>query len=523
MSAMLERESEPFVAAHELARRARQVYAKDPVALATIERTLTRLDEPLRVALAGSVKAGKSTLLNALLGENLAPTDARECTRIVTSYRHGISPSVTARERGTGGPLPIRLVRQPDRFELDLGELSADEVEQIDVVWPSESLRDLTIIDTPGTASISTAVSSRTQEFVAPRDGVSGVDAVVYMLRSLHASDVAFLSSVRREMSHGAAALGSVAVLSRADELGGGRLDAMVSINRAVARLRRDPALTDLVETVVPVAGILGLGGHTMRQAEFRAFVALEALPRERLQELLVSADRFIADESADLPSASVRAGLVERYGVFGVRLAVATLRGGARSAPALSAELVRRSGLDQLRRVIDVHFVQRAPELKARSAVLAILRLTRATPAAGSDLVAEMADDYLSRGHAFMEMRVAGRLNLSSLGLSENDRDAFRRVIGGHGTSTRTRLGLEESADTSEVRAAATQQLWTWSELAENPLTPPETAQAALTAVRSCEVMLHRLHQPVAPAPTTTARSSSTPRSISPRRSSSR
>ena len=39
-----------------------------------------RLDEPLRVAIAGKVKAGKSTLLNALVGEQVAPTDAGECT-----------------------------------------------------------------------------------------------------------------------------------------------------------------------------------------------------------------------------------------------------------------------------------------------------------------------------------------------------------------------------------------------------------------------------------------------------------
>ena len=38
-----------------------------------------RLHGPLRLAIAGKVKAGKSTLLNALLGEEIAPTDAGEC------------------------------------------------------------------------------------------------------------------------------------------------------------------------------------------------------------------------------------------------------------------------------------------------------------------------------------------------------------------------------------------------------------------------------------------------------------
>ena len=44
-------------------------------------------DEPARIAVAGMVNAGKSTLLNALVGERVAPTDAGECTRIPTWYR----------------------------------------------------------------------------------------------------------------------------------------------------------------------------------------------------------------------------------------------------------------------------------------------------------------------------------------------------------------------------------------------------------------------------------------------------
>ena len=55
-----------------------------------VDAVTQRLDEPLRVAIAGRVKAGKSTLLNALIGERLAATDAGECTRIVTWYRHGL-------------------------------------------------------------------------------------------------------------------------------------------------------------------------------------------------------------------------------------------------------------------------------------------------------------------------------------------------------------------------------------------------------------------------------------------------
>ena len=49
-----------------------------------------RLGEPLRVAVAGRVKAGKSTLVNALLGRRVAATDVGECTKVVAWYRYGL-------------------------------------------------------------------------------------------------------------------------------------------------------------------------------------------------------------------------------------------------------------------------------------------------------------------------------------------------------------------------------------------------------------------------------------------------
>ena len=61
-----------------------------------------RLDEPLRVAIAGRLKAGKSTLVNALIGRRVAPTEVGECTRIVTQFRYGTADRVdVVRRDGT--------------------------------------------------------------------------------------------------------------------------------------------------------------------------------------------------------------------------------------------------------------------------------------------------------------------------------------------------------------------------------------------------------------------------------------
>src|ERR1700742_332975 len=65
-----------------------------------LDRIGRRLNQPIRIALAGTLKAGKSTLVNALVGEAIAPTDATEATRIVTWFRNGATPRVTANHRG---------------------------------------------------------------------------------------------------------------------------------------------------------------------------------------------------------------------------------------------------------------------------------------------------------------------------------------------------------------------------------------------------------------------------------------
>ena len=135
--------------------------APDPAGAAAVDEIAGRLSQPLRVAIAGKVKAGKSTLLNALVGDQLAPTDARECTRVVTWYHDAHTYRVVAYARdGSSRQCPFR--RRDNELEVDLGGATADDLERLVVWWPSARLAELTLIDTPGIGSISTDLSART-------------------------------------------------------------------------------------------------------------------------------------------------------------------------------------------------------------------------------------------------------------------------------------------------------------------------------------------------------------------------
>src|SRR5690606_19058509 len=197
--------ADPALEARRLLAEARRRLADRPRERAQLDECARRLDEPLRVALAGSIKAGKSTLLNALVGQDIAPTDATECTRLVTWYRHGGAPGVDAvAVDGAVAPVPVRRGGGAHGLTFDLSAPAWNrpgphEVDHLEVRWPAATLAGLTLVDTPGTSSLSREVSRRTARLLAPeadeRDPVPvpGADAVVYLLRRLDAADMDLL------------------------------------------------------------------------------------------------------------------------------------------------------------------------------------------------------------------------------------------------------------------------------------------------------------------------------------------
>lgn len=503
--------------ARRLIAAARQAFPGGSRPAALLGDCARRLDQPLRVALAGQLKAGKSTLLNALVGQDIAPTDATECTRLVTWYRHGAAPRVTARA-ADGAAADVVVRRRPGADGLPgahgLGfDLSAlrwntrgpHQVDHLEVDWPATALSRTTIIDTPGTSSLSREVSRRTARLLTPDDAAAmplpGADAVVYLLRRLDAADVSFLDRIgaggeaRQGFSGGP--LGVIGVVSRADEIGAGRIDALHSARDVAARFSGELERTGLCQAVIPVAGLLAYAAATLRQREFDAFAALAAAPVDGLTAALLSADRFASPEPPLPISPELRAHLAARFGLFGIRLAVTLIRLGARDSTTLAAELTRRSGLDELRSVLDVQFAQRADQLKAHSALTALARVLAAHPGTPADHLLPRVRALLADVHGFAELRLLGRLRTDEIPLPAGDLTELHRLLGGSGIAPHLRLGLPADADPAALRAEATAAVHRWRARARHPLADRATAHACLAAARSAEGVVELLRDP--------------------------
>ncbi|WP_416383158.1 dynamin family protein [Nocardia brasiliensis] len=488
--------------AHRLVGAARAALASEPRPRALLADCARRLDQPLRIALAGSLKAGKSTLLNSLVGQDIAPTDATECTRVVTWYRYGSTPSVTAHAGdGARANVVVRRGSGTHGLTFDLDRLrwnapAAREVDHLEVEWPAAALAHTTIIDTPGTSSLSREVSQRTARLLTPGaetapaaagPAIPGADAVVYLLRRLDAADVHFLERVGAGTG-ASGPLGVVGVVSRADEIGAGRIDALHSARDVATRFAGELERTGLCQAVIPVAGLLAFAAATLRQQEYAAFEALAGVPVEELSAALLSADRFARPDIALPVLPENRAQLAERFGLFGIRMAVTLVRLGVRDSATLAAELTARSGVDELRSVLDVQFGQRADQLKAHSALTALARVLTAYPGTEADALLPRVRTLLADVHGFAELRLLGRLRTDELSLPPNDLAELHRLIGGSGIAPHLRLGLPVDAALTTQRAQAMAAVRKWRARARHPLADQFTTTACLTAARSAE-----------------------------------
>ncbi|WP_431954500.1 dynamin family protein [Nocardia lijiangensis] len=484
----------PIARVDRIIEGAHRVYFGHRAVTDRLEAGARRLREPLRIALAGALKAGKSTLLNALVGQDIAPTDATECTRVVTWYRHGPTPAVTARlTSGRSKNVPIQ--RAAGGLTFDLGRLTAAQVDRIDVDWPLRRLERTTIIDTPGTGSLSKDVSVRTLRLLTPDDGAAGADAVVYLFRSLDDADLALIHRIGEYVGGSGGPLGIVGVVSRADELGAGRPEAMHSARAAAKDFTRELERTGVCQAAVPVAGLLAFTAKTLRQAEFAALRRLAEVAPADLESAMLSTDRFQRAEGLPVDAAT-RQHLVRRLGLFGIRMTLTRLRAGTGDAPTLADELIARSGIGELERVIDIQFGQRADELKAHTALLMLKQIFDANPAAQATPLGGEVAQLLANVHGFHELRLLSRLRSTKTVLSDDELTDLQRLIGGQGTGPAERLGIEPFAVAGVGQDVALAEIRRWRARGEHPLVDQFTANACMVAARSAEGVLSELRR---------------------------
>ena len=373
-----------------------------------------RLQEPMRLALVGQIKRGKSTLVNALLGQQVAATGQLELTFTVSEFRHGDERTVHVRYKdGTvEGPLPPEMldsltVRNPDALE------KLRKIRTVEYAMPNDLLRTFRLVDTPGLGSVYQVDAQNSLDYLGVSEDefaaaftdeqerdtaratlasmgrtvrdlhtdsarqAASADAVVYLFtRGLHPAD---LSTVVRFLGPAGSVtpLRAFGVLSRSDEYWPperGQVDGpdpltfdpMATAKAIAERYLAEPDIGSMFYTILPVAGILAIGAELLTPEEFCWLDELSKIEPPVLVRPLRDVGRFArASElrGITLPAAE-REQLIARLGGWGTHLACGYLRDHL-GEDDIRARLADHSGVTWLRDLIGSHFGNRSAIIK--------------------------------------------------------------------------------------------------------------------------------------------------------------
>ncbi|MFY1631883.1 dynamin family protein [Solwaraspora sp. WMMB335] len=492
---------------------------------AEVYRVRRRLDEPLRVAIAGRLKAGKSTLVNALIGRRVAPTQVGECTRIVTQFRYGTADRVdVVRRDGSRASLPLDPAGMiPQRLGVPRAQIAF-----VDVTLTSDHLRQLTVIDTPGLSSASAGVSESAQRFLfaadpggaggtaatgggadgsdrgdpdttAPFDAgidddsvgaVSGAEAIVYVFtQSVRDDDVRALEAFRSASARlSSNPINSVGLFNKVDKLVAGGTDPWPVAGPLATDQTR--VLRRVVSDVVPVVGLLAETTEAGRltAADCEALRALAAMAPAQRTVLMASVDLFV-DRDCPVPRRQ-RQRLLALLDLYGVGFAVAQLQ----AAPQLaSGDLVRAlyaaSGFPRLRHTLDETFQWRTDAIKAGWALSSLEKVASRTAHPGDRETLRDAIERLLHQPEYHRLRlleVAAQVSTGSVELPEAMEQELTRLA--LSTDPRWVLDLPQ-APVEQLAAAAVAAATRWRVFAVAGASPAQS-RVALVAHRGFHLL---------------------------------
>ena len=464
-----------------------QMYRDDPGTTDWLHHQIDRFEGPLRIAVAGPARSGRSMLINALVGDEIAPVELGAAGQPFTWYQDGPIPRATLYESdGSERELPVTRLERGLRVEAPGWLAPEPELREIVVDWPARALRHAVLIDTAAADLDGTTMARVRAE----------ADAVLYATPSVADPDLRPLRPDPASQLCPGATVDTILVLSRADEVGGSRIDALSSARLIARRRDRGVAVRGRWQTVVAVSGLLAHAARRLSEPEYAALAALADTAGRDLAEYLLSVDRFTGPRFPVPLGQQTRTALLDRLGLFGVRLATTLIRTGSASHSALSGQLLQHSGLTDLRDAISELFVNRRHLLKARSALRALRSVAQTRPHPDAERLCADIEHAMASGHELRELALLASLRSGRTRLPADQGEEARRVIGGYGSDIATRLGIREDCDHRQVWALTEQTLRRWRKESENPAFTQDQRRAARTVVRSCEGLLTELAQ---------------------------
>ena len=129
-----------------------------------------RLARPLTIAIMGEFSAGKSTFVNALLGEAVAPMGVLPTTNTINVFRRGSGRG--ARVHYRDGSISTVSAEQLDPYLRNLDDKEANRIRHLEIDRVGERMGDAAVVDTPGLNALDEYHEKVARAFIDEADAV---------------------------------------------------------------------------------------------------------------------------------------------------------------------------------------------------------------------------------------------------------------------------------------------------------------------------------------------------------------
>ncbi len=191
------------------------------------------------VACVGQFKRGKSTLLNALIGNSVLPTAVVPVTSVPTIIRHGARLAARVRcQTAAWKDIPVNAI--DEYVSEEKNPENAKAVAAVEIFVPSPLLETgMCLVDTPGLGSVFAGNTLATHEFIPH------IDAAIVVVGTdppLSGDELQLVETISREVSD------LVFVLNKADRADAAARSAALEFTRRVLEIRLKRTLPAIFE-----------------------------------------------------------------------------------------------------------------------------------------------------------------------------------------------------------------------------------------------------------------------------------
>lgn len=191
------------------------IFENEKVVLNDIDRIIQinkqNLQEPLKIVVLGEVKAGKSTLVNSLIGKKVSYTNVVEATAAILEIKYNNQEKI--------------LINRVDRNNIELMSLNEldnlidenknnqeffSKINKISIQTNIDRLKEITLVDTPGLNTVTNENERRTEDYIA------NADVILWILNCHHLGQSDVEDKIEEALDYGKPI---ICVLNRIDEI----------------------------------------------------------------------------------------------------------------------------------------------------------------------------------------------------------------------------------------------------------------------------------------------------------------